>query len=153
VFAPSRLSQTIHDLAAVQQAPAADAEARKQAAQMIAECDGKLAQYRAALDAGASPATVAAWIAETEAERARHEMAIRQPTASARMNEDQIQAMIAELGDMAATLRDANPDDKSATYRELGLKLTYSPGRQVVRGVIDLTAIGHWFFDSVRGGT
>lgn len=34
------------------------------------ECDRKLAQYRAALDSRASPATVAAWIAETEAERA-----------------------------------------------------------------------------------
>ena len=30
----------------------------------IAEWDRRLAQYRAALDAGASPATVAAWIAE-----------------------------------------------------------------------------------------
>ena len=35
-----------------------------------AECDRKLAQYRAALDAGADPATVARWITETEAERA-----------------------------------------------------------------------------------
>lgn len=36
----------------------------------IAECDGKLAQYRAALDAGASPATAAVWIAKTEAGKA-----------------------------------------------------------------------------------
>ena len=35
----------------------------------IAECDRKLAGYRAALDAGASPATVAAWIADIEAEK------------------------------------------------------------------------------------
>ena len=41
-----------------------------QTAGKIAECDRKLAQYRAALDAGANPATVAAWIAETEAEKA-----------------------------------------------------------------------------------
>ena len=39
------------------------------------------------------------------------------------MNQDQIQ-----LGDMAATLRDADPDDKSATYREPGLRRTYHPG-------------------------
>jgi hypothetical protein len=37
----------------------------------IAECDRLLARYREALDSGASPATVAAWIAETEAEKAR----------------------------------------------------------------------------------
>ena len=36
---------------------------------MIAECDRRFTGYRAALDAGASPATVAAWIAETEAGR------------------------------------------------------------------------------------
>jgi hypothetical protein len=37
----------------------------------IAECGRKLAQYRGALDSGASPVTVATWIAETEAEKAR----------------------------------------------------------------------------------
>jgi site-specific DNA recombinase len=37
----------------------------------VAECDRKLNQYRAARHAGASPATVARWIAETEAEKAR----------------------------------------------------------------------------------
>ena len=37
----------------------------------VAECDRKLAQYRAILDAGANSGTVAAWIAETEAEKAR----------------------------------------------------------------------------------
>jgi len=36
-------------------------------------CDRRLAQYRATLDAGADPATVARWITETEAERARHQ--------------------------------------------------------------------------------
>jgi site-specific DNA recombinase len=37
----------------------------------IAECDAKLARYRAALDAGADPAVVAGWIAQTQAERQR----------------------------------------------------------------------------------
>jgi site-specific DNA recombinase len=38
----------------------------------IAECDRKRAQYRTALDSGASPATVATWIAETEGQKARY---------------------------------------------------------------------------------
>jgi hypothetical protein len=50
---------------------------------------------------------------------------------------------------MAATLRDADPDDKSEVYRQLGLKLTYHPGHQLVRGAINLKATGHWFFDSL----
>lgn len=34
-----------------------------------AECDRKLSQYRAALDAGADPAVIAGWITRTQAER------------------------------------------------------------------------------------
>jgi hypothetical protein len=49
---------------------ARDASDIEDTAGKIGECDVKLAQYRAVLDAGASLATVAAWIAETEAERA-----------------------------------------------------------------------------------
>jgi site-specific DNA recombinase len=44
---------------------------REETVRRVAECDRKLNQYRAALHAGASPATVAGWIAETEAEKAR----------------------------------------------------------------------------------
>jgi site-specific DNA recombinase len=70
-FAPHRLTQTIRDLAAAQHTGTIrDANSHQDTARKIAECDAKLAQYRAALDAGASPVTVATWIAETEAEKA-----------------------------------------------------------------------------------
>jgi hypothetical protein len=150
-FAPHRLAQTIRDLATAQQPPSTSPDRHEQAAHEIQECDRKLAQYRAALDAGVSPATVAAWIAETEAERARHEITLRQATTCTSLTAAQIEQMVTELGDMAATLRDADPDDKSELYQQLGLKLTYHPGRQLVRGAVDLGAAGHWFFDSVRG--
>jgi hypothetical protein len=42
------------------------------------QAGSRLARYCAALYAGASPATVTAWIAETEAEKAGHEMGLRQ---------------------------------------------------------------------------
>jgi site-specific DNA recombinase len=152
-FAPHRLAQTIRDLAAAQQPATGNAERREQAAREIEACDRKLAQYHAALDAGASPATVAAWIAETEADRAKHEITLRQATTRTSLTAAQIEQMITELGDLAATLRDADPDDKSELYQQLGLKLTYHPGAQLVRGAVDLSARSHWFFDSVRGGT
>jgi hypothetical protein len=44
---------------------------REETVRRVAEGDRKLNQYRAACHAGASPATVARWIAETEAEKAR----------------------------------------------------------------------------------
>jgi hypothetical protein len=64
--------------------------------------------YRAALDAGASPATVATWIAETEAEKARY-----------------------------------------LIFRQLGLRLTYHPGRELVEAQVIPAECG--FFESVRG--
>ena len=66
-----------------------------ESASKIAECDRKLAQYRAALDAGASPATVVGWIAETEAEKARYEVGLRQgPKARKRMTEQEIRSVV-----------------------------------------------------------
>jgi hypothetical protein len=77
-FAPYRLAQTIRDLTdARQPTTASDASGNEETERKIADCDAKLAQYRAAFDAGANSATVAAWIAETEAERATHALAMR----------------------------------------------------------------------------
>lgn len=66
-FASHRLSWTIRDLAAAGQVGmTSNASDSEETARKIAECNAKLAQYHAALDAGASLATVAAWIADTE---------------------------------------------------------------------------------------
>jgi site-specific DNA recombinase len=147
--APSR--ETIRDLAAGQAAELAKADDRDETARKIADCDRKLAQYRAALDAGASPATVAGWIAETEAERASYQ-AIRRPvTHDRRMSEAEIKAIVDKLTDIARVLQEADPDDKSEVFRQLGLKLTYHPARQLVQAKVEPAQ--HWFFDSVRGGT
>ena len=54
---------------------------------------------------------------------------------------------------LMAAQSSADPDDKSEVYQQLGLRLTYQPGKKVVRGAINLEAPGHWFFDGVRGGS
>lgn len=61
----------------------------------VAQCDAKLASYRAALEAGADPAVVARWIAETQTERHRAEQhqrtAVEEKTdIPPRLSEDQI---------------------------------------------------------------
>ncbi len=151
-FAPHRLAGTIRDLAAAQQAgPARDADGNDDTARKIADCDRKLAQYRAALDAGASPATVAAWIAETEAEKARYQLAARPAPARTRMSEAEIRAIVDKLADVARVLHDADPGDKAEIFRQLGLKLTYHPGRHLVQAQVEVPQ--HWQTDSVRGGT
>lgn len=70
-FVPQRLTRTIRGLVDAQAATSTATPGFEDAKHEIAECDRKLAQYRAALDSGASPATVAGWICETEAERAK----------------------------------------------------------------------------------
>jgi site-specific DNA recombinase len=153
-FAPQRLTETIRDLAAA--AERADTAQRsgddEGIARKIAECDRKLASYRAALDAGANPATVAAWIAETEAEKASYVLVIRKPAATRhRMTEAEIKAIVEKLADIAQVLADADPDDKAEIFRQLGLKLTYQPSRQVVEA--EIRKPDRWQFDGVRGGT
>jgi hypothetical protein len=121
-----------------------------EAASKVAECDRKLAHYRAALDAGASPATVVGWIAETEAEKARYAVSLRQaPKARKRMTEQEIRSVVDKLAKIAHVLADADPNDKSEIFRQLGLKLTYHPGRRIVEASI--TPAPHGFFESVRG--
>jgi hypothetical protein len=67
-FAPSQHRRTIAKI--LDQATAGiPVEPTAPTRPTIAECDAKLAQYRAAPEAGADPAVVAGWIAETRAER------------------------------------------------------------------------------------
>jgi hypothetical protein len=152
-FAPNRLHKTIVDLAAAQLAePAARPDDCEETALKIAECDRKLAGYRAALDAGASPATVAAWIADTEAEEAGY-LTARRPSGPRRrrMSEAEIKAIVDRLADLARVLADADPNDKSEIVRQLGLRLTYHPGSGLVEAQVTPAECG--FFESVRGGT
>jgi hypothetical protein len=123
----------------------------------VAECDAKLARYRAALDAGADPAVVAGWIADTQAERQRAEHRGRPapvPDAEAvdALTTEQIIAIVEELGDMIAVLKEAEPEHKLQVYRSLGLHLTYDPDRQTVRAKIDLGS-HRWDSVCVRGST
>ncbi len=147
-FAPHRLNQTIRDLADAQTSPTPEPDF-EDAKLKIAECDRKLVQYRAALDSGASPVTVAGWIAETEAELARYELSMRHVPAKGRMSEAEITDIVARLADIARVLHDADPDDKAEIFRQLGLRMTYHPGKRIVRATIDPTP--HWQIDGVRG--
>jgi site-specific DNA recombinase len=68
-----------------------------------------------------------------------------------RMTEPEIKAVVDKLADIALVLQDADPDDKAEIFRQLALKLTYHPGRQLVEAQIEVPQ--HWQMESVRGGT
>jgi site-specific DNA recombinase len=92
------------------------------------------------------------WIAETEAEKARYEVGLRQVAkARERMTEQEIRSIVDKLADIARVLSDTDADDKSEIFRQPGLRLTYHPGRRVVEAEIEPASYG--FFESVRGGT
>jgi hypothetical protein len=129
----------------------------------IAECDRKLAQYRATLDAGADPASVAGWISETEAERAKYQAA-KHATAPQRnakpMSRDQLTTIVADLSGLLSVLRDADPADKAEIFTQLGLRglrLTYhpgeAPGEGTVRTEVPISPGSQCQFESVRGST
>jgi hypothetical protein len=100
-FAPHRMGTTIRDLVDAQQCAESRGSDQGEAAAKVAECDRKLAQYRAALDAGASPATVAGRIAETEAEKARYAVSVRQVAkARERMTAQEIKAVVDKFADL-----------------------------------------------------
>jgi hypothetical protein len=76
----------------------------------IAACDTKIARYKATLDAGADPAVVAGWITTTQAERAAALAQLRpaEDRASRRLSRTEIADLIDRLGDLVATLRQAD---------------------------------------------
>jgi site-specific DNA recombinase len=154
-FAPCYLPATIDELIAATTVP--EIRARPADAQHeleLAACDRKLAQYRAALDAGADPASIAKWITETEAERARLKIQAREAAPKQGMSKDEIASIVNGLADLLAVLRDADPADKAEIYSQLGLRLTYQPGDQIVRTQVNVVRAGqHWSFERVRGGT
>jgi site-specific DNA recombinase len=73
LFEPERVDQTLAALVDAQ--PALDTGSAG-LRQEIAECDRKLARYRAALEAGADPAMVAAWMRDVQRQRAAAEARI-----------------------------------------------------------------------------
>jgi len=135
VFDPGQLDTTPDALEAGASSTDDAGQARAQAARRrVAECDTRLARYRAALDAGTDPVVVSAWIAEVQAERLAAEVELERATGqrSRRMSRDQLAALVKGLGNLLDALASAAPEDNAEVYRRLGLRLTYDPTRPVV---------------------
>jgi len=68
-----------------------------------------------------------------------------------RMSKQQITSLVAQLGDIMATLKCADPADKAEVYAELGLRLTFDPERRVL--VAETQPADPCRKGRVRGGT
>ncbi|GGP97451.1 putative recombinase [Streptosporangium pseudovulgare] len=133
LFAPHRVEETLNALVAAQLVEAPEGEALAVARRQIAESDRRLAQHRAALEAGADPAVVAGWIREEQARKAEAEARLRRvPLRRRRLDRDDLAAMMRTLGDMVRVLGEAEPARKARIYGGLNLRLTYHPGKRKV---------------------
>lgn len=121
------LVQAQHRLATAQDKRQDDQQLR----QTVEECEEKLKQYRAALEAGADAMMVASWMKEVTTIKANAETLLKAaPPAAARLTEDDINKMVDRLGGMMRLLETAAPRDRAELYARIGLRLTYHPGRQ-----------------------
>jgi hypothetical protein len=134
-FAPARLQDTITRMTASQPPPSPDDSALHAAHARLADCDTKLAGYRAALDAGADPTVVTGWITEVQSQRRKiqEQLSTPRPQPTKTMNREHITTLIQQLGDITTALAEAEPTDRAEVYRQLGLRLTYHPEQQKVR--------------------
>lgn len=131
-FMPHRLADTIESLYQAQPAEHNDPAALA-ARRVIEEADQALARHRAALEAGADPQLVTRWMAETQARRAEALTKARRAAQPRKLTKDEIRRLTDDLGDLRQTLINADPADKAAVYRQLGLRLVYHPGKRTVR--------------------
>jgi site-specific DNA recombinase len=124
LFDDDHIDETCGALAAASE-PSPQEQARRADIQhRIEQIDRELDSYRTVLHNEPDTApTVGKWIAETVQQRARLEAMIGAPPA--RLGKDEVRALVAALRDVTATLAEADPNDRGAVYRELGISLTY----------------------------
>lgn len=105
---------------------------------VVADCDAKLARYRAALEAGTDPALVTVWTGQVQAERATALSRLRPTPTTRAMSHDEVRALVDGLGSARAVLMRADPDDKAEVYRQVGLQLTYQPDERTMQANIQI---------------
>lgn len=133
LFDPANLDSTCEALAIAGNVDDA-AEARLEAARrQIADCGSRLANYRAALDAGADATIVAGWMADVQGERLRAEIDVRKAVPGGQMTKEQVRTLVLALHDIASVLATADLKLKAEVYSELGVSVSYDHVHRIVR--------------------
>jgi site-specific DNA recombinase len=134
LFTPKQLPLTIKALAEAQEIDVDPGRAAmlEAASRTLAACDQRLAKYRAGLEAGMEPALVAQWTAEVRAQRLRAEHQLQPLSDEGRLTEAEIAELVGSIRDVVKTLKRADPETKADVYRELGLKMIYTPAERRV---------------------
>ncbi|MFG3256669.1 hypothetical protein [Streptomyces sp. NPDC048172] len=113
-FAPTEIERS---LVALQECQPDTASLEEAARRVIAECDRKRAQHRAALEAGADPQFVAQWSRAVQAERTAAHAQLRGPVgggAPRKITVEEVQELIKGLGGMLTVRRLAEAQSRSS---------------------------------------
>ena len=97
----------------------------------IADCDRKLANYRALLDTEDAVTVAVEWITDTQRERKALERQLGQQIPGGELTASQVKALVRELRRIVDVLADAEPADKAELYNQLGVSLRYGPAGTV----------------------
>ncbi|MFE5161651.1 recombinase family protein [Streptomyces sp. NPDC056697] len=133
-FAPGQLTATLQAMRQAQSAESPTTTAAAAARRTIAECDRRIVQYRAALDAGTDPKLATEWINQAQSEKASAQQDLLTATAVQPeiLTEDQIKHMVSGLGSMTDRLLATASEHKRPLYESFGLALTLDMQKRVV---------------------
>ena len=132
IFDPDRIDATCEQLAAAASGDEAGAAELEASRRRLVDCDGRLAKYRAALESGADPSVVAAWVAAVQAERAAAERSLAQLLPQPPVSATELREIVEELADIPAVLAEADPELRARVYVDLRITLTYRPVADLV---------------------
>jgi site-specific DNA recombinase len=129
LFAPDRAAETAQTIVDAAAHDPAHQSRIDQVRRSLSDARLRLSQYRAALDGGADPTTVTAWISEaaTDERSAQAELAHLATQAPAPLTADEALAVVDRLGGTAGLLVYADQSDRGALYAALGVSATYGP--------------------------
>ena len=132
-----------------------DDTAAETARAKVADAGRKMARYKAAIDAGGDLEETSTWISDAKVQRLAAEAELRRATTRSRMTRQQVADLISAVSDLAATLRGADSETAAEAYRQLGLRLTYYPDKQIVRAAAapQPDNIGKWLVSEERVAT
>lgn len=150
LFAPENLDSTCRALAVASGGSGADRAKIAAAERKLSDCDGRMIQYRKALDSGADPVVVADWMAEVSGERLRAKQDLAEAQPGGRLTAKQVRVIVDGLMNIAAVLTDADPGLKAQLYDELGITVRYDPAEHLVS--VESRPRPGWGTVSVGGG-
>ena len=127
LFDDDHLDDTCDRLVGVSEPDPAAQEREAALRAAIADCDRKLANYRALLDHEDAVTVAASWIADTQRQRNQLERQLGQQVPGDKLTAEQVKALVKALKDIVRVLAAAEPTDKSDLYDQLGISLAYDP--------------------------